>query len=189
MQLELKRLQREVGITFVVVTHDQGEAMSLADRIAVLDHGRVEQVDAPVAIYERPATPFVARFVGANNLFEGAAAAGGVAVDGLGLLPAAVTGPAGSAAWIGIRPERIEMVDGSGYLRGRVRDVSYQGGTSTIVFAVPGAPRPVILTRPGPPSVTVGGEHGLRWDPAHAVVLAGDRIDSPHPDSPGASPR
>ncbi|MFD0885432.1 ABC transporter ATP-binding protein, partial [Streptosporangium algeriense] len=86
MQLELKRLQHEVGITFVVVTHDQEEAMSLADRIAVLNAGRVEQVDAPVSLYERPATPFVAGFVGANNLFTGTACAGGLTCEGLGVL-------------------------------------------------------------------------------------------------------
>src|SRR5690606_22305752 len=81
MQLELKRLQHEVGITFVVVTHDQEEAMSLADRIAVFDHGRVCQVDEPVRLYERPRTPFVADFVGANNLFEGLVEGAGDAKD------------------------------------------------------------------------------------------------------------
>ncbi|MGV9310506.1 ATP-binding cassette domain-containing protein [Nonomuraea sp. NPDC003727] len=88
MQLELKRLQHEVGITFVVVTHDQEEAMSLADRIAVFQTGQVRQVDEPVALYERPRTPFVADFVGANNLFEGTAVPGGLEVPGLGVLPA-----------------------------------------------------------------------------------------------------
>lgn len=188
MQLELKRLQREVGITFVVVTHDQGEAMSLADRIAVLDRGRVEQVDPPIAIYERPASPFVARFVGANNLLDGTVAAGGVAVDGLGLLPAVTELALGTRAWIGIRPEQVATDDARPFLRGSVRDVSYQGGTSTLVVDVPGAPRPFILTRPGAPSVAPGSEHGLRWDPARAVVLAAAPPPDPAP-SAGATPR
>ena len=93
MQLELKRLQHEVGITFVVVTHDQEEAMSMADRIAVLQHGRVEQLAPPVELYERPMSLFVARFIGTNNLFPGVVAAGGVAVTDTGLLPASDTGP------------------------------------------------------------------------------------------------
>ncbi|MFD4975514.1 ABC transporter ATP-binding protein [Streptomyces sp. NPDC058424] len=74
MQVELKALQREVGITFVFVTHDQEEALTMSDRIAVFHQGRVEQVGTPAEIYERPATPFVASFVGSSNLLEGESA-------------------------------------------------------------------------------------------------------------------
>ena len=88
MQLELKRLQHEVGITFVVVTHDQEEAMSMADRIAVMQLGEVEQIDAPVALYERPKSLFVARFIGSNDIFKGRATTSGVDVPGVGELPA-----------------------------------------------------------------------------------------------------
>ncbi|MEU1732863.1 ATP-binding cassette domain-containing protein [Streptosporangium sp. NPDC020145] len=111
MQLELKRLQHEVGITFVVVTHDQEEAMSLADRIAVLSAGRVEQVDAPVTLYERPATPFVAGFVGANNLFTGTACAGGLTCEGVGVLAGPDGLPEGAAALLAVRPERIRLTE------------------------------------------------------------------------------
>ncbi|MFI6797658.1 polyamine ABC transporter ATP-binding protein [Streptosporangium canum] len=110
MQLELKRLQNEVGITFVVVTHDQEEAMSLADRIAVFSAGKVEQVDAPVTLYERPRTPFVADFVGANNLFEGKACADGLSSDGLGVLPGLSDLEEGTSALLAVRPERLRLI-------------------------------------------------------------------------------
>jgi putative spermidine/putrescine transport system ATP-binding protein len=74
MQVELKEIQREVGITFVFVTHDQQEALTMSDRIAVFDQGRIQQVGTPAEIYERPATPFVASFVGTSNLIDGEAA-------------------------------------------------------------------------------------------------------------------
>lgn len=109
MQLELKRLQHEVGITFVVVTHDQEEAMSLADRIAVLNGGRVEQVDAPVDLYERPRTPFVAGFIGASNLFTGRVTGKGLDVDGLGVLPAPAGPMEGGTAMLAVRPELIRL--------------------------------------------------------------------------------
>src|SRR6266513_6197808 len=70
MQLELLRVQREVGITFVYVTHDQEEALTMSDRIAVLNHGQIEQIGQPIEVYERPLTPFVAGFIGVSNLIE-----------------------------------------------------------------------------------------------------------------------
>lgn len=70
MQLELKKLQQSLGITFIFVTHDQGEALSMSDRVAVFNNGRIEQVDSPRDLYMRPRTPFVARFVGTSNVFD-----------------------------------------------------------------------------------------------------------------------
>ncbi|HEV7626944.1 MAG TPA: ABC transporter ATP-binding protein, partial [Streptomyces sp.] len=93
MQIELKELQREVGITFVFVTHDQDEALTMSDRIAVFNEGRIEQTGTPAEIYERPATPFVAGFVGVSNLVSGSAAA---AIPGV---PPAFS----------IRPEKIHI--------------------------------------------------------------------------------
>ncbi|GAA0928164.1 ATP-binding cassette domain-containing protein [Nonomuraea longicatena] len=112
MQLELKRLQNEVGITFVVVTHDQEEAMSLADRIAVFDSGRVRQVDRPVELYERPRSRFVADFVGANNLFDGTADAdGGLVTGSFGTLRGTAVEELdkGAAALLAVRPEKIAL--------------------------------------------------------------------------------
>jgi putative spermidine/putrescine transport system ATP-binding protein len=94
MQAELKALQREVGITFVFVTHDQGEALGMSDRIAVFNEGRIEQVGTPAEIYERPATPFVAGFVGVPNLLTGPAAE-------------RITGQPGTYS---VRPEKIDLL-------------------------------------------------------------------------------
>ena len=74
MQIELKQIQQQVGITFIYVTHDQGEALTMSDRMAVFNHGRIEQIGTPAEVYERPATPFVAGFVGTSNLLTGEAA-------------------------------------------------------------------------------------------------------------------
>ncbi|MCD0449612.1 ABC transporter ATP-binding protein [Actinocorallia sp. API 0066] len=172
MQLELKRLQHEVGITFVVVTHDQEEAMSLADRIAVLHGGGVEQVDPPVALYERPRTRFTADFVGANNLFHGTLRAQGVEVAGVGLLPCDVPADAalGTAVDLAVRPENIAFTD-AGVLRGTVLDTSFYGGQSRVSIAVPGVAQPVEVTAAGASPVAQGAEVQLGWSPAHAVLL------------------
>ena len=87
MQVELKALQRQVGITFVFVTHDQGEALTMSDRIAVFNAGRIEQVATPAEVYERPATEFVAGFVGTSNLLRGEAARALLGRDGVGIRP------------------------------------------------------------------------------------------------------
>jgi putative spermidine/putrescine transport system ATP-binding protein len=94
MQIELKEMQREVGITFVFVTHDQEEALTMSDRIAVFNQGRIEQVGAPAEIYERPATPFVASFVGTSNLLEGESAQRVVGTPGI----------------YSVRPEKIRVL-------------------------------------------------------------------------------
>src|SRR3970282_748595 len=93
MQVELKALQRKIGITFIYVTHDQGEALSMSDRLAVFDRGRIEQIGTREEIYEHPATVFVAGFVGVSNLLEGAAAAA----------------IAGAPRAFSIRPEEIRL--------------------------------------------------------------------------------
>jgi putative spermidine/putrescine transport system ATP-binding protein len=109
MKIELKRLQREVGITTIYVTHDQEEALTMSDRIAVMHRGRVEQVAAPRGLYETPATAFVAGFIGNINLLSGRAA-GGDKVDCDGATLAATgTAPAGAAVAVALRPERIRL--------------------------------------------------------------------------------
>jgi ABC-type Fe3+/spermidine/putrescine transport system ATPase subunit len=178
MQLELKRLQHEVGITFVVVTHDQEEAMSLADRIAVFDRGRVQQVDPPIRLYERPRTPFVADFVGANNLFSGTAEPGGLATPLLGALPAAAGEalPAGTDALLAVRPERVRLgAPGTGLLTGTVVDVSFYGGVSHISVQVPGRPEPVLVAAPGASRVEPAAQVGLSWAGEDAVLVAAAR--------------
>ena len=126
MQTELKALQRRLGITFVYVTHDQGEAMSMSDRVAVFNKGRIEQVDAPQALYNRPATAFVADFVGGANVF------------GQALASRLFAQPQAFA----VRPERIRpagQLDGDVMtVEGRLIDIQYLGATSRYEIDIAG---------------------------------------------------
>ena len=127
MQTELKSLQRRLGITFIYVTHDQGEALSMSDRVAVFSQGRIEQVDTPKGLYTKPRTVFVARFVGASNVVEGALA----------------KGLTGSDRPFSIRPEHIRFATGAGEgdrlgVEGKLVDVQYHGATSRYTVEVPG---------------------------------------------------
>ncbi|MFG1616894.1 ABC transporter ATP-binding protein [Nonomuraea wenchangensis] len=177
MQLELKRLQHEVGITFVVVTHDQEEAMSLADRIAVFDTGQVRQVDAPVTLYERPSTPFVADFVGANNLFRGLATGlDALRSEDFGMLAGTPLEElaADTPALLAVRPERIELADENAVrgMAGTVVDVSFYGGVSHVSVDVPGHPKPVLAAVQGAGTVKPGAEVKVRWNAEDAVIMA-----------------
>ncbi len=115
MQFELKKLQQELGITFIFVTHDQGEALSMSDRVAVFNNGRIEQVDTPRELYMRPRTPFVASFVGTSNVFSDA-------------LAQRLCGMAGSYS---LRPEHIRLNQGGEIeVQGVVQTVQYQGAAT-----------------------------------------------------------
>jgi spermidine/putrescine transport system ATP-binding protein len=135
MQLELKRIQHEVGITFVHVTHDQEEAMTMADTIAVMNQGRIEQLGRPEELYERPATSFVAGFLGASNLLpctvEGPDS---VRLDSGELLRAQVDGRTGRVA-AGVRPEKITLGAGGGSneLPGTIAETAYIGVATQVV--------------------------------------------------------
>lgn len=126
MQSELKNLQRSLGITFIFVTHDQTEALSMSDRVAVFNKGRIEQMDSPRNLYNKPATAFVAEFVGTANVLRGALA----------------TQLNGSAAGFALRPEYISLNsnDASHDIRfsGTVRDVQYQGANTRYEIELPG---------------------------------------------------
>ncbi|MFO1067545.1 MAG: ABC transporter ATP-binding protein [Geminicoccaceae bacterium] len=137
MQLELKRLQTQTGITFVFVTHDQEEALTMSDRIAVMDKGRVLQVGTPEDIYERPGVRFVAGFIGDTNLLEGSCVASDgtgarCVVDGVGELVSAMPATAGGRVTLAIRPERAELApaDAPG-LPATVEQVVYFGTDTT----------------------------------------------------------
>ena len=132
LQVELKRIQRDVGITFVYVTHDQEEALTMSDRIAVMHRGRVEQVAAPRGLYETPATSFVASFIGNINLLSGRAAGANRVDCGSATLSATGAARAGAPVAIALRPERIRLdptdaVDS--VLAMTVAHVVYQGET------------------------------------------------------------
>jgi putative spermidine/putrescine transport system ATP-binding protein len=160
MQVELKQIQRDVGITFVFVTHDQQEALSMSDRVAVFNAGRIEQVGAPADVYDRPGSAFVAGFVGISNVLSGDTAK-------------SVLGEEGSFA---IRPEKIsiggEPGTGEVAVAGRVVEVVYGGPTTRLIVDVDGGARLVALHQ----NATGGAPHGdtpvtLRWRREHAVRL------------------
>jgi spermidine/putrescine transport system ATP-binding protein len=137
MQLELKRIQHELGTTFVYVTHDQEEALAMSDRIAVMDAGRVEQLGSPREVYEQPATPFVADFIGSLNTVEIRVdeVVGGYGIARLGereriVVPVEAGTSAGAELRVAVRPEQVELAAGDEHgsrLRGTVADIVYLG--------------------------------------------------------------
>jgi spermidine/putrescine transport system ATP-binding protein/putrescine transport system ATP-binding protein len=175
MQLELKRLQHEVGIAFMVVTHDQEEALSMADRVAVMDDGQVQQVASPEELYRNPVNRFVAEFIGRSNVFEGAVAPGGLAAPTGGLLPGR-----GEGAYLVVRPEDIvirERTSGhTGVLTGRVLETQFSGGSTAIAVAPDGittaSGQPILVTQPGVPTVQRGAEVDLSWSADAARIVA-----------------
>ena len=142
MKIELKRLQRDVGVTTIYVTHDQEEALTMSDRVAVMRAGRVEQVGAPREIYETPQTVFVAGFIGNTNLLLGESR-GGAAVEcaGVTIATAGAAPAAGAAVTVAVRPERIRLDDTGGLdnqVPATVAHVVYQGETVRYVLAADG---------------------------------------------------
>jgi spermidine/putrescine transport system ATP-binding protein len=195
MQLELKRIQTEVGVTFVHVTHDQEEAMTMADTVAVMNAGRVEQMGAPADLYENPSSTFVANFLGTSNLIaaEVTAVGGGeiqlVSAGRTLTLPAARCAArvaAGGKVLAGVRPEKITLVhrddqdaipDGRNRVEGRIADSSFIGVSTQYVVdspvcsglevCVPNVERDGRLV-PGAPVV-------LHWNPRHTFGLGADQ--------------
>ncbi|MEU9761652.1 ABC transporter ATP-binding protein [Streptomyces sp. NPDC047985] len=197
MQLELKRIQTEVGITFIHVTHDQEEAMTMADTVAVMNAGRVEQLGAPADLYENPRTTFVANFLGSSNLIEAeivavGAEGGDVVVTAGGgklrLPRERCTAPLvnGGRLLLGVRPEKISVVpadeadaiaDGRNRVTGRITDSSFIGvSTQYMVDSPAGTGLQVyeqnIERRAG---LTDGTEVVLHWNPAHTFGLDADQ--------------
>ncbi|WP_082461818.1 ABC transporter ATP-binding protein [Agromyces sp. Leaf222] len=171
MQLELKRLQHEVGLTFVVVTHDQEEAMSMADRIAVLRDGRLEQLATPQELYANPASRFVASFIGTANLLDGTATATGVDVPGVGVVEATHAKPVGAPVTAVVRPEDLELTDAAtAGMRGTVIDTYFLGGASTISVEVPGLAAPLLATVHGASRLARGDSVGVRFGRTSVVV-------------------
>ncbi|MGV9884428.1 ABC transporter ATP-binding protein [Streptomyces sp. NPDC003006] len=185
MQLELKRIQREVGITFIYVTHDQAEALTMSDRIAVMNHGLVEQVAPPQEVYERPATAFVAGFIGTSNLIGGRLASVGTDTGVLDLgdgqrvsVPLRGSHSAGADVELTVRPEKITLTtrptDTASRIRGTVREVVYLGtSTNYTVDTATGAQMTVFQPNDGTASVNpVRGESvWLSWATEHSYLL------------------
>ena len=182
MQLELKLLQARLGTTFVFVTHDQAEALSMSDRIAVMRAGRIEQLDAPDAIYAEPASAYVASFIGQQNFVHGTVRADGEAVDtAIGVIAGRWGGEhvaAGQPAVAAIRPEyvRLEQGEGGG-VPGRVLGVSHLGETLQVAVRV-GEDATFLSRMPAPTAPRVGVDDAVRcvWDPADARLFAAEGI-------------
>ncbi|MFB4316750.1 ABC transporter ATP-binding protein [Actinomadura sp. 21ATH] len=188
MQVELKRIQREVGITFVYVTHDQGEALTMSDRLAVMNAGRIEQAGPPREVYERPATRFAAGFIGTSNLLAGEVAEvrGGRAVISYGpagrvlapLRPGLPAGPA-ERLELTVRPEKIEIGrdrpdDALCALRGTVSEVVYLGTSTTYTISTAAGPDMVVFVQNAASADDVaarGDTVWLSWDPRHSYAI------------------
>ncbi|MDX6743280.1 ABC transporter ATP-binding protein [Actinocorallia sp. A-T 12471] len=185
MQVELKRIQREVGITFVFVTHDQGEALTMSDRIAVMNDGRVAQLGSPREIYEHPASKFVAGFIGTSNLMSGKVTElrDGVAVIGLGdaerIVVAADGAQVGADIELTVRPEKIDMrteepgADRS-RLRGTVTEVVYLGTSTNYNVRTSLGADIVVFTQNASNAndIAVRGDSvWLSWEPRHSYAI------------------
>jgi putative spermidine/putrescine transport system ATP-binding protein len=158
MQDELKALQKRLGITFVFVTHDQGEALSMADRIAVFNEGRIAQVGTPAEVYGRPRTRFVADFVGSSNV----------------LPPVFSRALGGPEAWVSLRPEAIRLVpwDRSPH-RGAVRDLRFLGSGTRVTLHMPQGDLAVLVPA-GLPLPAPGDSVGLLIPPAALHAMEGE---------------
>ncbi len=166
MQVELKAIQRQVGITFIYVTHDQGEALSMSDRVAVFNQGRIEQIAAPAELYEKPRTEFVAGFVGISNLLQGEAAR-------------AATGAARACS---IRPEKIHLAPagaaapGSAMrVEGEVESLLYLGANTRFDIRLPGGGYLAVVqqNRDAHYAPEQGSKVTLWWDARHLMTFGG----------------
>ena len=181
MQVELKRLQHAVGTTFIVVTHDQGEAMEMADRIALLRDGRIEQEGTPEELYEQPASHFVADFIGDMNFFAGTRCADGLRLAGGMILRGDADPSGGSQAWLAVRPEKLALARarparGEGNaLEAEVVDISYSGQHLSIRLRVPEADALVLAKvdtgDPAVAGIARGQSLWCCWPPSASRIL------------------
>jgi len=195
MQLELKDIQQDVGLTFLHVTHDQEEAMTMADTVAVMNKGRIEQMGAPEELYELPKTAFVANFLGQSNLFTGSVTnsnSESIIVDVAGRkieVPRVRAQRHAGDVTIGVRPEKLMLhTDAPKQLAGinligpgRVTDVSFSGVSTSYQVAIPGLGQIVVFAQNMVfgPVVTAGAEVWLTWTTDHGFGLADDPADAP----------
>ncbi len=173
MQVELRQLQQRLGITTIVVTHDQREAMTMADTVVVMNGGEIRQAASPIEIYRRPADSFVADFIGQTNLIEAEAdTSGRVTVLGQPV-PGLQLPPAAAKAMLSVRPEEVRLTaPGAGALSGTVTFVRDLGGTIETFVDVAGRQIVAVSTPRARPQVTVGQQVGVALTPDVCVVLA-----------------
>jgi spermidine/putrescine transport system ATP-binding protein len=198
LQVELKRIQREVGITFVYVTHDQEEALTMSDRIAVMSNGVIEQMDTPETVYERPSTTFVAGFIGVSNLMPGQvtqanSGRGTIRLDTGLEVETAIDGVApGERCHAVVRPEKLEIQhdseptrDGLPSVEGVVESSVYLGTSTQIVVRIPGEVSMTVLVPNASEAERArlpGGGAGVRlsWAPEHMHLV---RESAARPDA------
>lgn len=168
MQLELKRLQTEVGITFIIVTHDQEEAMSMADRIAVMNNGEIVQIASPIELYRHPLNTFVADFIGTSTLLSGVLNEGVFHLRSNVSVPCSLTSTSDRALWM-LRPEDIE-VSSSGGIEARVLNSNFFGAHCLLLVDC-GLEKPVKLHVGNTAVPQVGSKIGITWAPDAGVLL------------------
>lgn len=184
MQFELREIQKRLGITSIIVTHDQEEALTMSDRIAVMSDGEIVQVDTPIQVYERPKTQFVSEFLGTANIFTGAVESAGadlcrVALDGGGIVEVA-TGEKlnpGAPVRIAVRPERMALAAVGEGLPAQVADVVFRGSYYAYELRVAGRDEPVYVYSDTRAVLAEDGRVGLSWPKDYAILLQG-REDS-----------
>ena len=194
MQLEVRRLHQRLGVTMIYVTHDQHEALTMSDRIAVFHRGRVQQLDRPERIYEQPANAFVARFIGENNRLEGRVEGVDgsrctIRLAGETLIEGALAAPlaSGAAVVASLRPERVQIAgaaptiasNGLCRLTGRLREVIYLGDHVRARVSLPGnddftVKRPIDEVHRLP---AIGQSVDLAWAPEHCRAFAREDVD------------
>lgn len=188
MQIELKWIQREVGLTFVHVTHDQEEAMTMADTIAVMNEGQIEQMGSPADLYDNPETAFVANFLGQSNLIKGSITGSdgdSHVVDLFGqkiALPKSRSHAVDNSIYAGIRPEKFRIsllktpVNGNVLSGGRIEDVSYIGVSTQYQVAMPWGQELMVFEQndDGVAPFNKGDQVNISWEPAFTFALRGD---------------
>jgi spermidine/putrescine transport system ATP-binding protein len=183
MQLELKRIQHEVGITFVHVTHDQEEAMTMADAIAVMNRGKIEQLGTPGELYEQPRTAFVAGFLGVSNLLHGTASGNGsVRLDAGGEVKVRSLDGLSARVAVGVRPEKLRLGDGeANRLPGRVAEIAYVGVSTQYVVETAAGLLQIYVQNSDPGAATVarGAEVTVSFSPDAAFVVQPEEEEKP----------
>lgn len=170
MQFEIRRIQSEVGITTLMVTHDQAEALSISDRVVVMQAGRVTQVDEPYRLYEHPRTRFISDFVGKANLLPGE-------LDGAGLPQ--VHHCRDASLTLSLRPEKIDLLDnGAGRLQGRILTRYFLGSQWLYRIGTPLGELTVVRRNDGSAPLGEGVDVGLDWQPELLRVLAADEVSA-----------
>jgi putative spermidine/putrescine transport system ATP-binding protein len=174
MQIEIKRLHRETGATIIFVTHDQEEALALADRICLMNEGRIEQLGTPEDMYEQPRSAFVADFIGISNVMRGRVQSGGMirTDDGSLPLPDGCEARAGEDGALIVRPEKMLLCAfDEAFVSGRVEETIYAGSETKLLVRLPSGTLITVRRQAGLPGVAIGEHVSIRWDKQQARLL------------------